>query len=987
MTKLHLLLTASLLASPLSATEKAPQTYPLPQVYPIPQQVELTPFYTKIKTAEYMQLDPQRPQLGVPKIPHKEGAYAIVIKPERLSVYSYDEVGRYYAKQSIIQLLRGARADTLSAQQDPLPNRYFEAVSRSGELPLGTIIDWPDLPYRGVVEGYYGTPWTLEERMNQIEFYGRNKINTYIWAPKDDPYHHGEQAHVPYPAKMAAQISELCKHAEKHHVKFVWAIHPANSVDWDKGEGKPDMDRLVKKLELMYDLGVRHFGVFVDDSEGEIKKAHRQARLCTYLTENFIDKKHGLDPLIMCPSGYSRLWTPEPWLKELGEKLPPSVPVMWTGDYVASEIHLEGQQWVSRALGRPTFIWWNWPCSDYNRSQLALGRTYSLSQDPQMKQLLSGFVANPMEWPEASKLGLFGVGDYAWNIEQFNSAANWRAGVKRLFPSNPIAMQLFAEHNSDLGTNGDGFTREESEIIAPTLLAITSALDENKPIDPQHLKTLTEHFAHISTAATKLLTDEKLSKLQQEIAPWMHLFGAMGDLGTSFLDALSLSDKKQLSDALLTIIAKTAQVEQHRDGAKKPLVGGKLLVPFLRRLAGELNAQMQARLTGREKLWAQPRFSSTLKANPHMAHCMHDPSEQSVWIQHYAQEAGHTYTLDYGSPRQMERVTLIMGGKRPAEYIVEGQMEYSQDGSTWQLLGSPTRGARVDIELPEDAPLTARYLRYRILSLPEEKRWVSIAFFGINHDSDFTRVSTDIPSWKNGKLQLNHDKDGYHLKRIMEVASMPPTARVALRFPSIAQAEELVLDLETPLEPWAVLKLHSETSPTGEQLIPLHRLKRDAKRPTRYSLSAAELPARLTGITLYNASTHPVDIKLRELALRVPAGDKQDTRALTDNNFLPSWECANREARPLSLKNMTHIPLPKDTGKVVIFASRKPDYVFGSKPETGLARGITADAASAGNFYEYTIPAGSTALSIASSASQPAYSIYEIYFIPTTTLD
>ena len=51
------------------------------------------------------------------------------------------------------------------------------------------VIDWPAMRLRGAIEGFYGSPWTHEERMHQLAFYGDVKMNTYIYAPKDDPYH------------------------------------------------------------------------------------------------------------------------------------------------------------------------------------------------------------------------------------------------------------------------------------------------------------------------------------------------------------------------------------------------------------------------------------------------------------------------------------------------------------------------------------------------------------------------------------------------------------------------------------------------------------------------------------------------------------------------------------------------------------------------------------------------------------------------------
>jgi hyaluronoglucosaminidase len=40
---------------------------------------------------------------------------------------------------------------------------------------------------RGIVEGFYGTPWNFDIRADLIRFCGEYNLNAYIYAPKDDP--------------------------------------------------------------------------------------------------------------------------------------------------------------------------------------------------------------------------------------------------------------------------------------------------------------------------------------------------------------------------------------------------------------------------------------------------------------------------------------------------------------------------------------------------------------------------------------------------------------------------------------------------------------------------------------------------------------------------------------------------------------------------------------------------------------------------------
>ena len=117
------------------------------------------------------------------------GAYSLTIGSEGISITGHDERGAFYGIQTLRQLVENA--------EEP------------GKLPYLTIADWPDLPNRGVVEGFYGTPWSHETRLSLIDFYGKFKMNVYVYGPKDDPYHSSPNWRLPYPEDEAEDISEL----------------------------------------------------------------------------------------------------------------------------------------------------------------------------------------------------------------------------------------------------------------------------------------------------------------------------------------------------------------------------------------------------------------------------------------------------------------------------------------------------------------------------------------------------------------------------------------------------------------------------------------------------------------------------------------------------------------------------------------------------------------------------------------------------------
>ena len=103
------------------------------------------------------------------------------------------------------------------------------AETHGGLLPDASIEDAPVLPGRGIIEGFYGAPWSHDERLAALRLAGRLKLNSYVYAPKDDPFHR-ERWREPYPADDLARLVDLAGEGAAHGVDVVVALHPAGSM-------------------------------------------------------------------------------------------------------------------------------------------------------------------------------------------------------------------------------------------------------------------------------------------------------------------------------------------------------------------------------------------------------------------------------------------------------------------------------------------------------------------------------------------------------------------------------------------------------------------------------------------------------------------------------------------------------------------------------------------------------------------------------------
>lgn len=445
------------------------------------------------------------------RIPKQAEGYYLKIGKEGIVVAGADRRGVFYGVQTLAQLV---------------------ALPR---LPLAEVTDYPDVPYRGVVEGFYGVPWSREARLSQLDFYGRNKMNIYIYGPKDDPYHSSPNWRKPYPAQEAEQLKELVECARRNEVLFYWAIHPGKDIRWNT----EDRDLLMEKFESMYRLGIRAFAVFFDDISGEGTSAEKQVELLNDIYHNFVKVKGDVAPLLMCPTEYNRLWTKLEggYLAMLGGKLHPDIGILWTGDKVVACIDKPTMQFVNPLLKRKAFIWWNFPVSDYVRDRLLLGAVYGNGTD--IDDDISAFISNPMEHAEASKIALFSIADYAWNMDAYKSDASWRRAVRYLMPGHAAALQVFASHNSDLGGNEHDFRREESEQIRPALERLLDAYCREGKREVAAASAVTEECERMIASADLLLASDENPALIKEISPWLMQFKLLGEFGREVLCMLA----------------------------------------------------------------------------------------------------------------------------------------------------------------------------------------------------------------------------------------------------------------------------------------------------------------------------------------------------------------------------------------------------------------------------------------------------------------
>ncbi|WP_234995990.1 beta-N-acetylhexosaminidase family protein [Streptoalloteichus hindustanus] len=344
-----------------------------------------------------------------------------------------------------------------------------------------TVVDHPTVPIRGVVEGFYGRPWSFEDRMEHLAFSGAMKMNTYLYAPKDDPYHR-DRWREPYPAEEAEKLAQLVRQAKRNHVRFTFAISPGQSVCHS---GEADRDALRRKMRAVHDMGVRSFSVALDDITplpawscaddlaryGLLTEAtfgQAQAELLNALQRDLAETFADTEPLEMVPVQYSEVVN-SPYKRALRELLDPRVRVMWTGVGVLPSAVTAGDARRAREVwGRKVLLWDNYPTNDFNGSagRLLLA-PYDRREAGAMREL-AGVLLNPMNQAAASELPLFTAADFAWNPAGYDAAESARAAARRLANGNEdvvraLLLLIDVEHHVP-DPNGDPLRPQAPEL-------------------------------------------------------------------------------------------------------------------------------------------------------------------------------------------------------------------------------------------------------------------------------------------------------------------------------------------------------------------------------------------------------------------------------------------------------------------------------------------------------------------------------------------
>lgn len=235
----------------------------------------------------------------------------------------------------------------------------------------------------GVIEGFYGRPWSPAERTELLRWMTEWGLNTYVYAPKDDLKHRAAWREI-YTAAEADALGAVAGACAGRGVRFVYALSPGLDVRY----GRPDdLERVVARFEQLLALGCGDFALLFDDipdwmHPDDLRRWGSFAAAQCEFTNAAFDRVRDRQPgarFLFCPTAYCERMAAarlggENYLETVGRELAPEIDVFWTGpEIVSREISVASVRDLAFRLRRRPLIWDNLHANDYDGRRFFCG--------------------------------------------------------------------------------------------------------------------------------------------------------------------------------------------------------------------------------------------------------------------------------------------------------------------------------------------------------------------------------------------------------------------------------------------------------------------------------------------------------------------------------------------------------------------------------------------------------------------------------------
>ena len=289
-------------------------------------------------------------------------------------------------------------------------------------------------PELGLIEGFFGRPWSWAERREAVRFLGPRGYRFYFYAPKADAFLR-RRWQEPLSEQKLAELTALSATCRDAGMRFGVGLSPFELHLHPDSGWQPAMTAKLAQLDR---TGIDDLAILFDDMRGDIPDlAERQAAIV-----GFVAGHTGATRILCCPSYYSddpaldSAFGERPafYLESLGRLLDPAIAIMWTGEEVVSREYSPGHlDRVAALIGRKPFLWDNYPVNDGARMSQHLHLRAFTGRPAAIATHVAGHCINLASQPVLSRIpALTLVESYAKGDAYEYGAAFQRAAIEVL---------------------------------------------------------------------------------------------------------------------------------------------------------------------------------------------------------------------------------------------------------------------------------------------------------------------------------------------------------------------------------------------------------------------------------------------------------------------------------------------------------------------------------------------------------------------------
>ena len=697
-----------------------------------------------------------------------------------------------------------------------------------------TINDYADVASRGFIEGYYGNPWSVEDRANLMTWGGYYKLNSYFYAPKDDPKHNAKWRELYTEEEIETLIKPLAEAGNRSKCRFVFALHPYMYNPITDSNYDESMAVMKAKFTQVIEAGVRQIAILADDA-GNQGGTHYN-RMLTDMTAWIKDmQKTYPDLKLLLPfvtqeyMGYGQSYY---------RNFPENIQIVMTGGQVWGFCSPSFTNSFYNNVGRGAYLWINWPCTDNSKNHLIMGGYADFLQPGVDPNKVEGIVLNPMQQSEPSKVAIFGNACYTWNMWENREEADaaWETSFACVDHNSVVpndasnALKELCKHMIDQTRFEDNpNVLEESVVLREELSAFQTKLTAGT-LTQEDIDSLVEEFTILQNAA-KVYREQGNTAIATQIEPWLGNWDDQTVAILSYLDALSAILNNEGDDAIWSGYANgQAAFESSKnhplwylDHYEYAESGYRFIVPFMKALDAYLaeyvkdivdpSGSLSGGGSGGGAAGTPLRLTAFEENNPgyysgNLNNVVDGNTSTTLWYNDYAR-VGQIIGVDLGRNVLIGNVTFTQDA---GDHFSEYTLQYSTDGVTYHDY-KDYKDTVLNVDL-SGSGIEARYLRFYNKAVTSV--WVKICEISVteaaattidtNNDtisSWTTRVGNETAELLSGgeAVMAPDDYVGFDLRRIKELNTI-----------TVTEQGELTLQVSPNNVDWTTVEAGEQTA-------------------------------------------------------------------------------------------------------------------------------------------------------------------------------